>query len=150
MARLFIPRSVSGWSGPSLTVHRASTSSRSALALGLGLIPPRSMHSHADAELLRHAARGARRVVEIGVYEGASALLLLEALEPGSELHLIDPFGRHPDALPRGWGASERATRRVVERAARRRAHLAPALHWHIATSQEGVAGWSQEVDLVF
>ena len=62
----------------------------------------------------------------------------------------LGSFGRHPDALPRGWGASERATRRVVERAARRRAHLAPALHWHIATSQEVVAGWSQEVDLVF
>src|SRR6202035_3558544 len=47
-----------------------------ALALGLGLIPPRTMHSAADARVLAGAAQGARRVVEIGVYEGASALVL--------------------------------------------------------------------------
>ena len=61
-----------------------------ALAVGLGLIPPRTMHSPADARVLLDAARGARRVVEIGVYEGASALALLAALGAGAELHLID------------------------------------------------------------
>ena len=73
-----------------------------ALALGLGLIPPRAMHSEQDAAVLLAAAAGARRVVEIGVYEGASALALQAALDPGSELHLIDPFGSSPDALPAG------------------------------------------------
>ena len=91
-----------------------------ALAVGLGLIPPRTMHSDDDVRVLLGAARGARRVVEIGVYEGASALALQGALGAGAELHLIDPFGRHPDALPGGWGASERATRRLISRAARR------------------------------
>jgi predicted O-methyltransferase YrrM len=41
------------------------------------------MHSEADARVLLNAARGARRVVEIGVYEGASALALCDALERG-------------------------------------------------------------------
>ena len=72
------------------------------LALGLGLIPPRTMHSAEDARLLAAAAHGVRRAVEIGVYEGASALALAAALPAAAELHLIDPFGRHPDALPRG------------------------------------------------
>jgi predicted O-methyltransferase YrrM len=121
-----------------------------ALALGLGLIPPRTMHSREDARVLLDAARGARRVVEIGVYEGASALALCEALGPEAELHLIDPFGQHSDALPGGWGASERATRRTVARAAGRLGARAPAVRWHVARSHEVAARWTGSVDLVF
>src|ERR1700689_1218383 len=76
-----------------------------ALAVGLGLIPPRVMHSREDAGGLLAAARGAKRVGEIGVYEGSSAVLLCQRLPRDAELHLIDPFGAHPDALPGGWGA---------------------------------------------
>jgi predicted O-methyltransferase YrrM len=121
-----------------------------ALAVGLGLIPPRTMHSREDARVLLDAARSAQRVVEIGVYEGASALTLLSALDAGSELHLIDPFGRRPDALPSGWGATEWATRRVLDRARRRLGPVAPSVHWHAALSHEVAASWSQPVDLVF
>lgn len=121
-----------------------------ALALGVGLIPPRTMHSSEDAAVLLGAARGARRAVEIGVYEGASAIALAGALGAGSELHLVDPFGRRPDALPAGWGASERATRRVVERARRHRGAAGPAIHWHPCLSAELAARWRGEVDLVF
>jgi predicted O-methyltransferase YrrM len=121
-----------------------------ALAVGAGLIPPRTMHSDEDQRVLLEAARGARRVVEIGVYEGSSALALQRELGPGAELHLIDPFGRHPDALPGGWGASERATRRVLARAGRRLGAAAADVHWHIATSHEVAASWSGQLDLVF
>jgi Methyltransferase domain len=121
-----------------------------ALALGLGLVPPRTMHSEEDVGVLLEAARGARSVVEIGVYEGASAVALCAALEPSAELHLIDPFGSHPDALPLGWGASEWATRRAVERAARRRGAQAPRVRWHVALSHEVAAGWHEPVELVF
>jgi predicted O-methyltransferase YrrM len=121
-----------------------------ALAVGLELIPPRTMHSAEDARVLLQAACGARRVVEIGVYEGASALALQRSLGPRSQLHLIDPFGRHPDALPGGWGASERATRRLLARAARRLGPAAPELHWHVALSHEVAAAWAGEIDLVF
>jgi len=122
-------------------------------AVAFGLIPPRTMHSDEDARVLLQAADGAHRAVEIGVYEGASALSLLAALGPGAELHLIDPFGRHPDALPAGWGASEWATRRLLERTARRRSprgERTPQIHWHIATSHEVAARWSGELDLLF
>jgi Methyltransferase domain len=121
-----------------------------ALALGLGLVPPRTMHSAEDARVLLEAARGARRVVEIGVYEGSSAIALCAALEPGAELHLVDPFGSHPDALPSGWGASEWATRRAVERAVRRRGAQAPQVRWHVALSHELAARWQGTVELVF
>jgi predicted O-methyltransferase YrrM len=108
------------------------------------------MHSADDAGVLLAAAEGAGRVVEIGVYEGASALTLQGVLGAHAELHLVDPFGRHPDALPGGWGASERATRRLLARAARRLGDRAPQLTWHVAMSHEVAASWSGEVDLVF
>ena len=121
------------------------------LGVGLGLVPPRTMHSDEDARILLQAAGGARRVVEIGVYEGASAVALCRALGGEAELHLIDPFGEHPDALPGGWGASEWATRRVIARELRARGAAAPTVRWHVALSHDVAAAWSgAEVDLLF
>jgi predicted O-methyltransferase YrrM len=119
-----------------------------AAAVGLGLIPPRSMHSAAESQLLGRLARGARRVVEIGVYEASSAVVLCRTLDAGSELHLIDPFGHHPSALPSGWGATEWASRRVVARASRGAG--APRVVWHVELSAQTAAAWSAPVDLVF
>src|SRR3954451_727321 len=119
-----------------------------ALAVGAGVIPPRTLHSAAERELLQSLARDAGRVVEIGVYEGASAAALCEAMRPDAELHLIDPFGHHPTALPAGWGALEQASRRVVARAARR--HDGPRVVWHVERSEDAGRGWSAPVDVVF
>ena len=119
-----------------------------AFAVGAGLIPPRTLHSSAERALLQDLARDASRVVEIGVYEGASAAALCAAMRPGAELHLIDPFGHHPTALPAGWGALEQASRRVVGRAARR--HGGPRVVWHVERSEDAGRRWSDPVDLVF
>src|SRR6187200_833567 len=116
--------------------------------VGAGLIPPRTMHSEEDAAVLRATAAGRRRVVELGVYEGSSAVLLCSVLDPQAELHLVDPFGHHRWALPAGWGATEGASRRVVARAARR--HGGPRVTWHVDYSAAVAASWSGEVDLVF
>ncbi|HEY8583424.1 MAG TPA: class I SAM-dependent methyltransferase [Capillimicrobium sp.] len=118
-----------------------------AVAVGTGLIPPRTMHSDAEAALLRRLARDARRVVEIGVYEGSSAVAVAEVMAPSQELHLIDPFGHHPTALPSGWGATERASRAVVGRAARREG---PRVTWHVALSQDVAPTWTAPIDLLF
>src|SRR4051795_2139454 len=101
-----------------------------AVAVGTGVIPPRTMHSEAEAALLSELARGRRRVVEIGVFEGSSAVVLCDVLDPGAELHLIDPFGHHPSALREGAAATEWATRRAVGRAARGSQGL--SVHWHV------------------
>jgi predicted O-methyltransferase YrrM len=119
-----------------------------AMFVGAGLIPPRTMHSDADAGVLRTVAAGRRRVVEIGVYEGSSAVVLCEVLDPGAELHLIDPFGHHGWALPAGWGATEGASKRVVARA--RRQHAGPQVVWHVDYSAAVAARWEGGVDLVF
>jgi predicted O-methyltransferase YrrM len=118
-----------------------------AVAVGAGVIPPRTMHSPAEAALLRQLAEGRRRVAEIGVYEGSSAVVLCEVLNPGAELHLIDPFGHHPTALREGAAATEWATKRVVARAAR---DGGPRVVWHVDFSAAVAERWTLPLDLVF
>jgi predicted O-methyltransferase YrrM len=119
-----------------------------ALAVGSGIVPPRTMHSAAESELLAELARGRARAVEIGVYEGSSAVVLAGALPADATLHLIDPFGENPTLLP-GWAGVEAATRRVVRRAARRRGE-GPLVVWHVQRSEDTAAHWREPVDLVF
>jgi hypothetical protein len=118
-----------------------------ALALSAGLARPRAILSSAEAALLVDLARGRRRAVQVGVHEGASALLLLGALEPGAELHLVDGFGRPPGAGRHGPPVSERAARRVVARRARRSS--GPTVEWHAGFSAGVTADWTRPLDLV-
>jgi predicted O-methyltransferase YrrM len=97
------------------------------------------LHSAAEAAALSRLATSRRTVVEIGVYEGGSAVRLCHALSAGATLHLIDPFGHHPTALRPGQAATERVTRRVVERAA---AHSGTRLVWHVAFSADVARAW--------
>jgi len=119
-----------------------------AIALSLGLIPPRTMHTDAEACLLAQLARGAGRVVEIGVYEGSSALVFCAAMARTAELHLIDPFTDETgSALLPGARATPFATRRAVARGCAD----GPQIRWHVARSQDVGASWRDgPVDLVF
>ena len=117
-----------------------------ALAVGLGVIPPRAMHSDEEAALLAELSGQARRIVEIGVYEGGSAVEIVRRMPDEGELHLIDPFGKQPGALPRDWAGTEWATRRTVARAARG----GPTIIWHAVRSEDAVVGWSEPIDLLF
>jgi predicted O-methyltransferase YrrM len=120
-----------------------------AIALAVGLIPPRTMHSQAESAALTSLAARARRVVELGVYEGSSAVVLCRALGPEAELHLVDPFiDASGWALRPGASASATATRLAVRRAA---AGGGPSLRWYLERSQDVGRRWSAgPVDLVF
>jgi MMP 1-O-methyltransferase len=123
------------------------------LALASGMIPPRPMHSPAEAEVLRQLARGGRCVVEIGVYEGSSAVVLCQVLAPGSELHLIDPFIDPVGwSLPRGWHAAPLSTQLAMRRHGGGAGGAGgPHIKWHIARSQDVGRTWQgPEVDFVF
>jgi hypothetical protein len=89
-----------------------------AAALRAGLIPPRTMHTAGESALLAELAAGRRRVVEIGVYEGSSALVLVGAVARDAELHLVEPFGSGGPWPGVMNPASEGAAKAVVERAA--------------------------------
>jgi predicted O-methyltransferase YrrM len=119
-----------------------------ALAVGAGVARPRRMHSDAEAALLRMLAHRRRRVVEIGVFEGSSALVLYDTLEPGAELHLVDPFRDQRGAAREHAAATEWATRRVVARAAKRAP--GPRVVWHVDYSASVAENWTLPVDLVF
>jgi predicted O-methyltransferase YrrM len=116
-------------------------------AVAAGLIPPRTLHFPEEAALLERLAAGARRAVEIGVYEGASAARLARSLPAGAELHLIDPFGPQPTALRAGQRGTAWASRRVVARAARGRSVRCV---WHVAYSQDVGRRWELPIDLLF
>ena len=117
-----------------------------ALAVGSGLIPPRTMHSPRESALLAELADGRRTVVEIGVYEGSSAIVLCRAMPVDGTLHLIDPFTGN--ALRPGQRGTEAATRRVVARAAAERG--GPRVEWHVELSEQTAERWSAPVDMVF
>ncbi|MSX02490.1 MAG: hypothetical protein F2813_04935 [Actinobacteria bacterium] len=118
-----------------------------AAALWGGLIPPRAMHSDAEAALLAEMSRASRSVVEIGVYEGSSAVVLCGAMRKDAALHLVDPFTEGGSALRPGQRAVPAATRRAVERS---RTGAGPELCWHLEFSQELARSWSEVVDLIF
>lgn len=118
-----------------------------ALAMGSGLIPPRLMHTAREAGLLASLARGRRHAVEIGVYEGSSALVLVRSLPEDAVLHLIDPF-IDSRGLAAGWRGTAWATRRVVDRAVRARG--GPTVRWHVERSQDAGRRWTEPLDFVF
>jgi len=120
-----------------------------AVAVGSGVIPPRTMHSAGESALLAELAAGRQCALEIGVYEGSSAVALCRALPEGAVLHLIDPFiddrGLRAGQRATGW-----ATKRVVARALRRRGAGAPRVEWHVARSEDVGRDWTVPLDLVF
>jgi predicted O-methyltransferase YrrM len=118
-----------------------------AFAIGTGLIPPRLMHTQAEADVLGALAADRRTAVEIGVYEGSSALVLVRSLPASAVLHLVDPFV-DSRGLASGWRGSAWASERVVGRAVRARG--GPTVRWHIERSQELGRRWTEPVDLVF
>lgn len=117
-----------------------------ALAVGSGMIPPRTMHTAAESALLCRLADKRRRVIEIGSYEGSSSVHLAAALSGDAELHLIDPFTNN--ALRPGQRGTGWATERVTKRAARRAQGAEVVVH--PVTSAEVAEGWHGPVDLVF
>jgi predicted O-methyltransferase YrrM len=91
-------------------------------------------------------AANRRTAVEIGVYEGSSALVLARSLPRDAVLHLIDPFVDSHGLAP-GWQGNAWASRRVVERAAKAGG---PTVRWHVARSEHVGRTWSEPVELVF
>ena len=87
-------------------------------------------------------------MVELGVYEGSSAVVLCEVLDAGAELHLVDPFGHHGWALPAGGGRPR--ARAGASSPAPHAATPARGCTWHVDYSAAVAERWDGAVDLVF
>ncbi len=107
----------------------------------LGLRPILAQHTAAEHAALKRWAANRTTLVEIGVAEGASALVLREAMSPAGTLYLIDPFhlSRHPRI-----NALRRAARRAVESCKNGKTV------WVERFSHEAAKDWSHPVDLLF
>ena len=105
------------------------------------LRPIIAQHTGAEHEALRRCARECSCVVEIGVAEGASALVLREAMSPEGTLFLIDPF--HLSRLP--WmNCQRRAARAAVAGSNKGR------VVWIEQFSFDAVRDWSRPIDFLF
>lgn len=58
----------------------------------LGAEPAATQTTAAERDLLARFARGASRLLEIGVYEGASTRIIADAMPPTATLYAVDPF----------------------------------------------------------
>src|SRR6185369_5527342 len=58
----------------------------------LGLESAHTQTSEAERGALVRHAKGRKRLVEIGVYEGFTTAILAQAMAPDGVLHAIDPF----------------------------------------------------------
>jgi predicted O-methyltransferase YrrM len=107
----------------------------------LGLRPIFAQHTSVEHEALKRWAGGRRRLVEIGVAEGASALALREAMSLDGTLYLIDPF--HLSRIH--WiNATSHAAVSAVSRCQN------GTVVWIRKFSSKAVDHWVTPIDLVF
>lgn len=106
----------------------------------IGLRAPLAQHTAAEHQALEKHAQGCKSVVEIGVAEGASAVALRTAMDPGGTLYLVDPF--HLSTV-RTLNFPRRAARRAVF------AKAGPRIVWIEAFSHEAAAPWNRAIDFL-
>lgn len=105
-----------------------------------GLDPARTQVSLAEREQLGEAARNARCIVELGVFEGATAAMLRKTMHPEGMLTCIDPFPKGRLGISFQYAVA----RREVDRAG------GAGVRFLRTTSDEAAPGWSAPIDLLF
>jgi predicted O-methyltransferase YrrM len=111
-----------------------------------GFRPSRTSVTAAELALLLRFARGVGKVIEVGVFEGATSKELAGAMAPDGELILVDPYFRELK-LERWLKFS--ATRVMARRSV---AGTAPQLRWLEETSLAAAATLADPAgaDLIF
>ena len=102
---------------------------------------PRDLCFPMERKRLAHWAKGKTSIVEIGVFEGASALTLRRAMAPSGVLHLIDPFLQIPDSglTARPWMAKLNVSR-----------SRNGTIKWYRDYSSKVALRWANPIDLLF
>jgi predicted O-methyltransferase YrrM len=100
----------------------------------------RSQTTEAERALLGHLAVGRKVIVELGVFEGVSSLVLRDAMDRDAELYCVDPFP--VGAL--GFSVQMAISKKQINRSRNGRAHMVRM------QSNEAVGGWTLPIDLLF
>ncbi len=126
---------------PSLSLGPLHLTLRHPLLAWVGLRAALAQHTRAEHNALQRWAMGRRKLVEIGVAEGCSALALRESMSPDGVLYLIDPF--HLSRLPL-LNSQKRTARKTVNGS--RNGHVV----WVEKFSLEAVDSWTDQIELLF
>ncbi|PIR20976.1 MAG: hypothetical protein COV45_03685 [Deltaproteobacteria bacterium CG11_big_fil_rev_8_21_14_0_20_47_16] len=102
---------------------------------------PRDLSFPAEKPFFIRWAADKTSIVEIGVFEGASAVIFRRAMSPNGTLHLIDPYIVVPDSglTARPWMAKLNLMR----------SHNG-TVKWHQDHSDNVASEWNQPIDLLF
>ena len=108
---------------------------RHAASVVLGRGVPATQTTCAEQDTLRRHARGCRRAVEIGVFEGFNTRLVAEEMADDGVLYGIDPFFRGRFGV--SWGKV--IARRHIHRSdAAARVRFVEMLSWEAASALDG------------
>ncbi len=102
---------------------------------------PRDLSFPAEKPLFSRWSAGKNNIVEIGVFEGASAVIFRRAMSSNGTLHLIDPYVVIPDS---GLTARPRMAKLNLMRSQN------GTVKWHKDYSDNVATTWSQSIDLLF
>ena len=105
----------------------------------LGLDTASTQMTEAERALIRDLAPGRKVIVELGTFEGASALLIRKAMDPDAELYCVDPFP--PGQL--GFSVQLSVSKREINRSKNGRVHLIRQY------SYQAMAEWTRTIDLL-
>ena len=102
---------------------------------------PRDLSFPVEKPLFSKWSAGKSNIVEIGVFEGASALIFRRAMSPNGTLHLIDPYVVVSDSglTARPWMAKLNLIRSQNG-----------TLQWYQDYSDNVATTWAQPIDLLF
>lgn len=107
----------------------------------IGLRPAVSQHTEAEDMLLRKYAAKSQVIVEIGVFEGASAESMRKVAPPDAILHLIDPYpaGRLP-----GFSSAKSVAHKRLSKVKN------ASVQWIQDFSYNVAKKWNSEIDFLF
>ena len=106
----------------------------------LGLEPAATQTTGAERSALSKHACGCRCLVEIGVFEGVTSLVLREAMDPAGTLHCVDPFFKGSLGISYEFSIS----RKEIAKSRNGSVIFLPLL------SHEAARGWKEPVDMIF
>ena len=106
----------------------------------LGLEPAATQTTDAERSAIRKHARDCRCIVEIGVFEGVTSLVLREAMSKEGVLHCVDPFFKGSLGISYGFSIS----RKEIAKSPNGSIRFIPLL------SHEAARSWKAPIDMIF